>query len=152
MGMGNFACNGFVIDYKDLKKLCPKQIKAIEKGKYFDRLGWKTLAQGVEFDDEDTIADAFYAFGDEPEVSEKEAYELAKQYVSLVKDLYAAFNVRTNGLTLYLSVYDEEGGGRYDTVAIEDGCIFCVDGMVDYTPAGKEFKHIIRESRWVQWG
>jgi hypothetical protein len=112
MGMGNFACDGFVIGYKDLKKLCPKQVKAIEKGKYFDRLGWKTLAQGVEFDDEDTIADAFYAFGDEPEVSEKEAYELAKKYVSLVKDLYAAFKVETNGLTLYLSVYDEEGGGR----------------------------------------
>jgi hypothetical protein len=32
MGMGNFAVGSFVIEYKDLKKICPEEIKSIEKG------------------------------------------------------------------------------------------------------------------------
>jgi len=31
MGMGSFAVGSYVIEYKDLKKICPDEIKAIEK-------------------------------------------------------------------------------------------------------------------------
>lgn len=33
-----------------------------------------------------------------------------------------------------------------------DGCIFCVDGMTQLTPAGEKFKDIVTERRWTQFG
>mgnify|MGYP003704881897 CR=1 FL=1 len=45
-----------------------------------------------------------------------------------------------------------EGGDRYDNPGDKDGCIFCVDGMVQLTPAGERFKDIISERKWTQYG
>ena len=42
MGMGSFAVGSFVIEYKDLKKICPNEIKSIEQAKYFKDVVWET--------------------------------------------------------------------------------------------------------------
>jgi hypothetical protein len=158
MGMGSFAVGSFVIEYKDLKKICPDEIKAIEKAKYFKEVGWQTVGQWLAWDDPDQIKDAFYdAFYDailedesKPGVDQI-VEDIFQEYEKLVIALKNTFNKKT-GLTLYFDSYDEEGGDRYDNPGDKDGCIFCVEGMVQLTPAGQKFKDIISERKWTQFG
>ena len=158
MGMGSFAVGSFVIEYKDLKKICPDEIKTIEKAKYFKEVGWGTVGQWLAWDDPDQIKDAFYdAFYDailedesKPGVDQI-VEDIFQEYEKLVIALKNTFNKKT-GLTLYFDSYDEEGGDRYDNPGDKDGCIFCVEGMVQLTPAGQKFKDIISERKWTQFG
>ncbi len=160
MGMGSFAVGSFVIEYDDLKKICPDEIKALQKAKYFKEVGWRSVGQWLAWDDPDQIKDAFYdAILDDKskpvirlELSEDQIVEdIFQEYEKLVIDLKNTFNKKT-GLTLYFDSYDEDGGGRYDNPGDKDGCIFCVDGMVQLTPAGEKFKDIISERKWTQFG
>jgi hypothetical protein len=160
MGMGSFAVGSFVIEYKDLKKICPDEIKAIEKAKYFNQVGWGNIGRWLSWDDPDQIKDAFYdaILEDKSkpiirlELSEDQIVEdIFQDYEKLVINLKNSFNKNT-GLTLYFDHYDEEGGDRYDNPGDKDGCIFCVDGMVQLTPAGEKFKDIISERKWTQYG
>ena len=158
--MGSFAVGSFVIEYKDLKKICPDEIKAIEKAKYFNQVGWGNIGRWLSWDDPDQIKDAFYdaILEDKSkpiirlELSEDQIVEdIFQDYEKLVINLKNSFNKNT-GLTLYFDHYDEEGGDRYDNPGDKDGCIFCVDGMVQLTPAGEKFKDIISERKWTQYG
>jgi hypothetical protein len=160
MGMGNFAVGSFVIEYKDLKKICPDEIKALEKAKYFKEVGWGTVGQWLAWDDPDQIKDAFYdAILDDKskpvirlELSEDKIVEdIFQDYENLIIDLKNTFYKNT-GLTLYFDNYDEDNGDRYDNPGDKDGCIFCVGGMVQLTPAGEKFKDIISERKWTQFG
>lgn len=152
MGMGNFACDGFTIPYDKLKKLCPTEIKAVESGPLFERVGWGQIAKAIEFKDDESLAEEFWSVQDDPPLSDEQCMKYAKQYVKLVKELYKAFKAKTGGLKLFLSHYNEDEGDRYDSVEHKDGCIFMVGNMMDYTPAGKKFKNIIKKNSWVQFG
>ena len=158
--MGSFAVGSFVIEYDDLKKICPDEIKALQKAKYFKEVGWRSVGQWLAWDDPDQIKDAFYdAILDDKskpvirlELSEDQIVEdIFQEYEKLVIDLKNTFNKKT-GLTLYFDSYNEDDGGRYDNPGDKDGCIFCVDGMVQLTPAGEKFKDIISERKWTQFG
>ena len=160
MGMGSFAVGGYVIEYKDLKKICPDEIKAIEKAKYFDSVGWGNIGRWLAWDDSDQIIDALHdgVIEDKSkpvirlELSEDQIVEdIFQDYDKLITDLKNSFSKNT-GLILYFDSYDEEGGDRYDNPGDKDGCIFCVDGMVQLTPAGEKFKDIISERKWTQFG
>ena len=160
MGMGSFAVGSFVIEYKDLKKICPDEIKAIEKAKYFDSVGWGNIGRWLAWDDSDQIIDSLHdgVIEDKSkpvirlELSEDQIVEdIFQDYDRLVTSLKNSFNKNT-GLTLYFDSYDEEGGDRYDNPGDKDGCIFCVDGMVQLTPAGEKFKDVISERKWTQYG
>jgi len=160
MGMGSFAVGSFVIEYKDLKKICPNEIKAIEKAKYFKDIGWNTLSRWLGWDDPENLKDALYASVEEDKSKPVEKLkkdiddiveDIFQDYDKLVINLKKSFNKKT-GLTLYFDSYDEEGGDRYDNPGDKDGCIFCVDGMVQLTSAGKKFKDIITERKWTQFG
>ena len=160
MGMGSFAVGSFVIEYKDLKKICPDEIKAIEKAKYFKDIGWGTIGKWLGWDDPENLKDELYISVEEDK--SKPVIRLEKDIDSIVEDIFQdydklvtnlknSFNKKT-GLTLYFDNYDEEGGDRYDNPGDKDGCIFCVDGMVQLTPAGKKFQKIITERKWTQFG
>jgi len=160
MGMGNFAVGSFVIEYDDLKKICPEEIKSIEKAKYFNDIGWGTIGQWLSWDDPDQIKDAFYdaILEDEskPDIRlelnvDQIVEDIFQEYEKLIVALKNTFNKKT-GLTLYFDHYDEEGGDRYDNPGDKDGCIFCVGGMVQLTPAGEKFKDVISERKWTQFG
>lgn len=142
MGMGTFAVGSFVIEYKDLKKLCPDEIKAIEKEKDFKNIGWRSIGQWLAWDDPDMITGIF---------DEDYTNDILQTYDYLVTKLKNSFNKKT-GLTLYFNFYIEEDGDRYDNPGDKDGCIFCVDGMVQLTPAGEKFKDVIFERKWTQFG
>ena len=160
MGMGSFAVGSFVIEYKDLKKICPDEIKALEKAKYFKEVGWGTVGQWLAWDDperiKDTLFDAVLDDKSKPVIrlglmAEEIVEDIFQEYEKLVIALKNTFNKKT-GLTLYFDSYDEDGGGRYDNPGDKDGCIFCVDGMVQLTPAGEKFKDVINERKWTQFG
>jgi len=155
MGMGSFAVNSFVIGYDDLKKIVPKEINAIEKEKFFQEIGWGTIGQWLCWDDivvvEDAILDNCYDEEQDDEYNQNVAEEISGKYNHLIANLKNAFHEKT-GLTLYFDHYDEDGGDRYDNPNDKDGCIFCVDGMVQLTPAGEKYKDIITEHRWTQFG
>jgi hypothetical protein len=160
MGMGSYAVGSFVIEYKDLKKICPDEIKAIEKAKYFDSVGWGNMGRWLAWDDSDQIKDAIYdaILEDKSKpvirlgLSEDQIVEdIFQDYDKLVTNLKNSFNKNTS-LTLYFDSYDEEGGDRYDNPGDKEGCVFCVDGMVQLTPAGEKFKDVISERKWTQYG
>lgn len=160
MGMGSYAVGSFVIEYKDLKKFCPDEIKSIEKAKYFKDVGWNTIGRWLSWDDPDNIKDELYASIEEdkskPIIRLKKdidsiVEDIFQEYEHLVMDLKNSFYTKT-GLTLYFDSYDTEGGDRYDNPGDKDGCIFCVEGMVQLTPAGEKFKDIISERKWTQYG
>ena len=155
MGMGSFAVNSFVIGYDDLKKIVPEQISAIENEKFFKDIGWYYIGRWLAWDDineiEDAILDNCYDEEKDDEYNQKVAEEVCNKYNHLVADLKNAFEKKT-GLTLYFDSYDEDGGDRYDNPNDKDGCIFCVDGMVQLTPAGEKYKDIVTERRWTQYG
>ena len=155
MGMGSFAVNSFVIGYDDLKKIVPDEISAIENEKFFKDIGWYYIGRWLAWDDineiEDAILDNCYDEEKDDEYNQKVAEKVSNKYSHLVADLKNAFHEKT-GLTLYFDSYDEEGGDRYDNPNDKDGCIFCVDGMVQLTPAGEKYKNIITERRWTQYG
>ena len=153
--MGSFAVNSFVIGYDDLKKIVPEQISAIENEKFFKDIGWYYIGRWLAWDDineiEDAILDNCYDEEKDDEYNQKVAEEVSGKYNRLVADLKNAFHEKT-GLTLYFDSYDEDGGDRYDNPNDKDGCIFCVDGMVQLTPAGEKYKDIVTERRWTQYG
>ncbi len=155
MGMGSFAVNSFVIGYDDLKKICPDEINAIENEQYFKDIGWYYIGRWLAWDDineiEDMILDACYDTSHDEPYNQKIAEEISSKYNVHVANLKNAFNKKT-GLTLYFDSYDEDGGDRYDEPNDKDGCIFCVDGMVQLTPAGEKYKDIVTERRWTQYG
>lgn len=155
MGMGSFAVSSFVIGYDDLKKICPEEISAIENEKFFKDIGWGTIGQWLGLDDityvEDAILDNCYDNSRDDDYNQKVAEVVARQYVDRIDALEKVFNEKT-GLTLYFDHYDEDGGDRYDNPNDKDGCIFCVDGMVVFSPAGEKFKDIVTQRRWTQYG
>jgi hypothetical protein len=160
MGMGSFAVGSFVIEYKDLKKICPDEIKAIENAKYFKDIGWGTVGQWLSWDDPDNFKDEIYSSVEEDKSKpvirlEKDidsiVEDIFQDYENLIMDLKNSFHNKTD-LTLYFDHYNIDDGDRYDNPGDKDGCIFCVDGMVQLTPAGEKFKEIISERKWTQFG
>ena len=158
--MGSFAVGSFVIEYKDLKKICPDEIKAIENAKYFKDFGWNPIGRWLTWDDPENLKVHLYVSVEQDK--SKPVMRLEKDIDSIVEDIFqdyetvisnlkSAFNEKT-GLTLYFDHYDEEGGDRYDNPGDKDGCIFCVNGMVQLTPAGEKYKDIISERKWTQFG
>lgn len=160
MGMGSFGVHSFVIEYDDIKKICPDEIKAIENAKYFDSIGWNSIGRWLAWDDPDQIQDAIKdsVLDDESDpirrlqrTQEQIEQDVFDQYKTLVRDLKDVFNQKTR-LCLYFDYYDEDNGDRYDNPGDKEGCIFCVDGMVQLSPAGEKFKDIIFERSWTQFG
>lgn len=155
MGMGTYAVNSFVIGYDDLKKICPDEISAIENEKFFKQIGWYHIGRWLAWDDiveiEDAILDNCYDEHHDDKYNQQVAEDISNKYNVHVANLKNAFEKKT-GLTLYFDSYDEEGGDRYDNPDHKDGCIFCVDGMVQLTPAGEKYKDIVTERRWTQFG
>jgi len=160
MGMGSYAVNSFVIGYDDLKKIVPEEIKTIENGKYFDCVGWAVMGKWLGWDDNYQIIDALHdaVLDDKSKpvmrlelTEEKIVEDIFEQYEQFVGNLKDVFHQKT-GLTLYFDCYDEDVGDRYDEPNDKDGCIFCVDGMMQLTPAGEKYKNIVTERRWTQFG
>ena len=136
MGMGSMGVSSFSFSYEEVKKLCPKEIEAIENHEDFS--SWGTFALDVR------------------DLNPANEPKLKK----LIDDLVAAFNKATEvngkGLDLRLEYYDEESGERYDEVEHKDGCIFVIDDdsveIKTFTPAGDKFKKMLHYNNYCVYG
>ena len=152
MGMGSYAVNSFVIEYDDLKKICPDEIKTIEQELHFSDIGWDNLGRWLSWDDSTYVEDAILdTIDDDIEDTQELAEDIIQKYDEHIQALKNSFNNKT-GLTLYFDYYDEDSGDRYDEPGDKDGIIFCVQGMMVLSPAGEKYKDIITERRWTQYG
>jgi hypothetical protein len=150
MSMSSFGCNGWVISYEELKKICPKEINDIESDIYFNKIGWGDLARSISFKDKYYGID-YIVYSFDEEVSDEKVELIYENYVSLVENLCKSFNEKTD-LRLEFDYYNDEEGGRYDTVENKDGCVFSVGGMTILSPAGEKLKDIVQFSNWTQFG
>jgi hypothetical protein len=149
MGMDSYAVNGYIIPYDELKKICPDEIAAIENERFFKATGWGIIAKWLTWDDVSVFEDEIYfAIEDSDEALVDKYVEI---YNNLLINLNKSFHKKT-GLALYFDYYDDDGGSRYDNAYDSDGCIFCVNGMTQLTPAGEKYKDIVIEARWTQYG
>jgi hypothetical protein len=150
MSMSDYACDEYVISYENLKKLCPREVEAIETAKHWDFVGWGPLAEGMNNRDIQTIGDGLF---DSPDnLSDEQVTKISKGYEKLAKALCAAFKKRTGGLILFYDYYNTEEGGSYDSVEHKEGCVFCVGNMMQLSPAGKKFQKVVVKNRWIQFG
>ena len=131
MGMGYAACSSIAFKYDDVKELCPQEVAAIENTEGFEN--WGEIARAICIGDDDF-----------------------KHFVPLVDNLCKAFDKATEtdgkGLSLSLLWYDEDSGDRYDEVEHKDNCIFDVDGVRQFTPAGNKFKDKLNYNNFVSFG
>lgn len=88
------------------------------------------------------------AWSDEtwPEVDEGEG---SPEVLAAYDRLKSAFHAKT-GLHLYVVPYDSTMSGYHDHEV--DGSMFCVSGVTEMTPAGREWQHMLHESSWVEGG
>jgi hypothetical protein len=157
MGMGTAAYSNYVIEYEELKKLCPTAIESIEKESFFESIGWLGIAKltycPVCFKED--ICDAILEeYEEDSSVTYKVAWSQAetylKRYKKHIQKLIKDFQDVT-GLGLELWTYNRADGDRDVNPRDKDGCIFVVDGMTQLTPAGKKFKNIVFERSWIQY-
>ena len=135
MGMGSYAVNSFVIEYDDLKKIVPDEIKTIEQELYFSDIGWDNLGRWLSWDDSAYVEDAILDTVDFDDIEDTQelAEDIVSKYDKHIQALKDSFNKKT-GLTLYFDNYDEDSGDRYDEPGDKDGIIFCVQGMTVLSP------------------
>lgn len=122
MGYCEWACNHWVVDRDNLWMMCNEELRAIEDALAKDESAWHDI---VHEDTTRHVLDAWEALQDE-------------------------FSRVTSGLKLYLVWYDEESSGP--NKCAYEGVVFCVDGMVEKTPAGRRWSHMVHEASWVDGG
>jgi len=160
MGLGSVE-SAYVIEYEELKKLCPTAIKNIEKERFFESIGWLGIAMWFSGDFPRGLAknDICHAFLEENEEDSSVTIEVAwsqaeaylERYEKHIQNLLTDFK-DISGLELGFREYWFDAGSRYDDPGDKEGCIFVVDGMTQPTPAGEKFKHIVTKRFWTQYG
>jgi len=128
MSMGYGANFAEVIEDKDLKKLCPKEFKALINA----------LDQSDEGHDLESFARAL-AYDE----------ELDENVMSLYENLKTAFEKKTK-LSLGLAFHDkEDDGDRYDEI---NGAYWNVSEMYQLSPAGKKLSKYVQRKFFVTFG
>lgn len=122
MGYCEWACNHWVVDRDNLWMMCNEELQSLQGVMAKEQACWIDLA------DED----------------------VARPVMDAWEALQAEFSRVTSGLELYLTRYDEESSGP--NKCAHEGVVFCVEGMVEKTPAGRRWSHMVHEASWVDGG
>lgn len=139
MVMGIYGLHGYTISLDNLREVCPEETKAVEV------LGvdWGTIAQATDGD--------FYESTEQQLADGYTNLDTANKITAAVKVLYTTFNDRT-GLDLSLCYYDKDMGDLYDDVPNEGGCVFLLDGVIQFTPAAERIRDKIHTHRGLVGG
>lgn len=127
MGHGAGSNYADVISWKDLKKLCPKETRAIPNLGFLCRF----------------ISDGF-------DIRFVDAKILKNSWENLKAAFAKATKVGKSRLTLSAGYHDQESeGDRYDEVS---GGYFAVHGLYQETPAGKKIGKKVTRKFFVTYG
>ena len=127
MGMGYMAYYADVISEECIQEQCLQEFEAFIQS----------------FSDEDISLEEFAQTCQSYSQEEKNQNPY-KAYQALCE----AFHQKTE-LDLYLDYHNPHNGDRYDDVA---GLMWCVEGVYQFTPAGKKYQQHIERMRWVSLG
>jgi len=129
MSNGYSAAYDDVIDAKNIEKFCKK-----EWDKFQDVFKNNIL---LNLDD--------YASQSSQGEMEEDYNEVDKKFIALAKQFY-----KKTGLELSIRYHDADNEGDcYDGV---NGAFFGVDGMYQFTPAGKRMQKYVRRETYVIYG
>jgi hypothetical protein len=132
MGMGSAPVHGYVIQWDEIKKLCPVQTAMLEAVLEHDESDLDSLARDIQQQED---------INDEVNAALNQLFDAFKKVTSVGED---------SDLELELSCYDSDSGDRYDDVS--DGAVWMVHGMTQLSPAGEKFQKIVQESMWTVYG
>ena len=134
MGMGYTGCQVLTIEEDCIKEQCPEEFQ-----EFMD--SFDPVDGNAQYDCVDDFA-RFIGNGDLDPKDNPGNSEL--KYIALCK----AFKEKTD-LEIGLFYHDSENGDRYDDFS---GKAWQVDGVLQYTPAGKKYKDKIKKQAFVVCG
>lgn len=140
MGMGHGANYADVIEFKNVKEICPEEMGNLITA----------IHESVEWEGDlsDNGMDAIDSWGNTVYFNEEDG-EVWKEAKAAYEELQSAFKEKT-GLELYISYHDsDERGDCYDDVT---GVYFYVDGMYQMTIAGETMKDKVERKMFVTFG
>lgn len=143
MGMGYAANYGDVIEWEEIKKLCPKEARNFKRE--IDKTGaeWEAAIHALDSGKETLLAT----------VDAAKRLAVYGQIEAAFESLNLAFQKKTKVgdccLELNPRYHDPNYGDRYDDVT---GSYFHVSGVYQLTPAGKKFEQIIERKFFVNFG
>lgn len=127
MGMGYAACFADVVEQDFVKDTCPQEYEAFVQALENKDIGLDEFSQ--------TWRD--YS-------SKEEQSEHFRAYQTLC-DTFK----QITGLELYLDYHDSDNGDRYDDI---NGVMWCLDGVYQFTKAGRKHQKSIQRKFWVSLG
>jgi hypothetical protein len=130
MAMGTAGAHAWIISLKNLRAICPQEVRAMEEHEDFK--GWSEFAEAIR--------------------DENVPKTLEPLLTNLVDQFEKATTVEGKGLSLSIGWYDEENGERYDEIEHVGGCYFEVDGVEVLSPAGAKFSKELDQANWTVWG
>ena len=135
MGMGYAGCQVDTIDEDFIKEQCPEEFQEFVNS--FDAC--------EDGNSELSSIDDFARFIGNGDIDPKDKPGNSElKYIALQK----AFKQKTN-LEINLCYHDPDEGDRYDDFT---GRAWQVDGVYQYTPAGKKYKDKIKKQSYVTFG
>ena len=136
MGMGNYACGAHTIEVAFVQEIAMEEHTEL-------MLAIAKAGTTIE-----ALAEAFFTQqGDDLETFCNISAEQEEDIRDKWEKLYKAFYERTGGLELDLVHHEAEDRG--DEL---DGWSFSVEGVFDYTPAGRKYKDRIEHKSWTVYG
>jgi hypothetical protein len=136
--MGYAANYADVIEWSQIRKIVPKEARAMQRALKKANVSLDDFCQAMERDGWESDLDS----------------EASQQVVSAWASVSAAFTkataVKGQGLTLAVRFHNADNDGdRYDDVS---GGFFHVDGVYQLTPAGRQFAAKIERKFFVTFG
>jgi hypothetical protein len=137
MGMGFGANYADVMDWKQIKKIVPKEARALDRVLKKAGVSLDNFCRAVDRED--------WGYA-EIESDEKTIQQITSAWDSLSK----VFTQATEGLELVPRFHNADNDGdQYDDVS---GGFFHVEGMYQLTPAGRKFADKIERKFYVTFG
>ncbi len=146
MSMGYGANHAEVIEWEDIRKLCPKESRQFAK--VLRKLGLDMDAGLQSLDIGEFVGEWSNLPDDMTEAQAQECVQSA--FDQLATAFQKQTRVRGSSLTLLAGYHDQANhGDRYDEL---DGGYFHVEGNWQLSPSGKKLEKIIRRRFFVTFG
>jgi hypothetical protein len=139
MSSGYSANCGWTIDWENIKKIVPKEVKELEELVNPHNITIDDICRAFEYE----------LFEDLCEDYEDDCDDFTDSIKKLFTSIQDKFKEVTD-LEIIPGYHDRESSGDiYDNI---DGGYFIVDGVTEFTAAGKKYQNEIQKSFWVGWG
>lgn len=142
MSMSNYANSTNVVEESFVEEIVKEELDALKEFLKKHNCSFEELAKEIQYD----YVPALSITGSDGNTEPANSDALDNELIEMWKSLQTKFQEKT-GLSLDIQYHDSEERG--DEV---NGFFWCVDGVYDYTEAGRKYKDNIQRKSWVTWG